>query len=147
MRLPILFFVASASILEAQARPVLAAHSGNGPTFFLRSTDGRHRIGLTGAPVLTRRVSLSVSNVPIADVLDSIAVQANVHVAYSPGVVNVDARVTMRAEDLSVGAALTEALMDAALDVEIIGADQITLVTRVARRQERRRVSGHVLDA
>lgn len=146
MFLLLVLLMASSSPLDAQ-RSVVQARSGIGPTFFERSLDGRRRISAGGAAVLTRRISIRVTDAPMADVLDAIAAQARLHVAYSPGTVDVGTRITMHAEDLSVGAALTEVLIDAKVDVEILAGDQITLVQRHPLRQAQRRLSGHVLDA
>jgi TonB-linked SusC/RagA family outer membrane protein len=124
-----------------------------GPVFYMRSPSSGKRVDARGAAVLKRRVSVHLVDLPLADVLDSIAHASGLHIAYSPGMVPADARVSLRAEDITVAAALTDVLSDADVDVELLPGDQAALVKRapppvvVEKKVQGRRITGRVLDA
>jgi TonB-dependent starch-binding outer membrane protein SusC len=132
----------------------VAQLTDGGPVFYMRSANSGKRVDARGAVVLKRRVSLHVTDQPLSDVLDSIGRASGMHIAYSPGMIPADARVSLHAEDITVAAALTDVLSDANVDVELLPGDQAALVKRTATAavpetdaKQGRRITGRVLDA
>jgi TonB-dependent starch-binding outer membrane protein SusC len=105
------------------------------------------RVDAHDVAVMRRRVSIHQQDVAIPEVLDAIASQAGLHIAYSPNELPAQARVSLEADGISVVAALTEVLQDARVDVEVLPGDQIALIRRPAQPPPPRRLTGHVVDA
>ncbi len=102
------------------------------------------RADASGAAAFRRRVSLDLRNAPITGALREVARQTGLHLSYSPELIPAESRVTIRVEELSVAAALTEVLLGTQLDVELTAADQATLVPRTRSRAEPATVTGTV---
>ncbi len=147
MRPLVLIVLLTGSALGAQQPTRLADHAGTGPAFFTRSSGGRKRIDARGAAVLERRVAMHLAPGTVGEALDTLAAQAGLHIAYSPRVVDLTAHVSLQADDISVGAVLTDILMGSRIDVEVVGGDQVLLVPEVTRHQPAvRHARGRVLD-
>ena len=105
--------------------------ASRGPRF-LRATWGAGlELDASGSEVLRRRVSLDLSGVTLDRALKEITRQANLEISYSPRVVAVDRQVTLKARDITVAAALTEILLDVAVDVAVTPGGHLALVRRV----------------
>jgi TonB-linked SusC/RagA family outer membrane protein len=131
-------------------RPVQIA--AGGPEFFGLAARTGERVDAGDAPVLRQRISLDLSGVAIADALDTIARQALVRFTYQPGVLPAGARVTLRAQSITLAAALTEVLLDAHVDIQVSASGHLTLVSHgsvepAKNRQQGARVTGRVVDA
>jgi TonB-dependent SusC/RagA subfamily outer membrane receptor len=135
------------------APPVQLADRGDDhrPAFFSLAPNGA-RVDVRNASALRRRVSLTLIDVPLGDAVHAIARQAGLDLTYSTELIPVGARVSLRADDITVVAALTDILVDAGLDVELTGATRLTLVRRWAavsaerRQQGTATITGHVSD-
>ncbi len=127
-----------------------------GPRFVSEPAAGTgKRTDMSGAAVLRQRVTLDLRRVPLGTALDSIVHYARLKLTYSPDVVDIGARVTLRAQDLTVGAALTEVLLDAGVDVQVSSHGGLALVRRSVvvsavlgrERQGAGTITGRVTDA
>ncbi len=107
-----------------------AMRSGGGPAFFtLRTQDGA-RVDARGAPELNRRVSVSFTDAALGAAVQSVAAHAGLEVTYSTELIPPDARVTTRADDVTVATALSRVLMNARLDVLVSPDGHLTLVAQ-----------------
>ena len=122
--------------------------ASRGPLFMLASASP------TRAPVvveagsvaaLRRRVSLSLDGVQLADALAEIARAAGLQIVFADGVVPATARVHLRAEEITVAAALTDVLLDARVDVVLLPGGSVVLIKRGTWAGGS--VAGHVTDA
>ncbi len=115
----------------------LADRGERTPAFFSIPSPGAAPVDARNASVLRRRVSLAAVDVALTDALMVIERQAAVDIAYDPAALPANHRVSLRAEDITVVAALTELLLDTGLDVQVSAGDHITLVARPASTQVR----------
>ncbi len=110
------------------------------------------RVDMSGLPLLRRRVSLTLADATLEDALREIARQAGLALSYSRDVAPLDRPVSMRAEDITVAAALTEVLLGTGVDVQLSPSGRAALVRRVGDvvpllRQQAGTVVGRVTDA
>jgi TonB-linked SusC/RagA family outer membrane protein len=75
--------------------------------------------GPEAAGPLARKVSLELRNVRLGDALKEIDRQAQLGLAYSPRVVPLDRRVTIKASDITAGEALQRALEGTGVEVQV----------------------------
>jgi outer membrane receptor protein involved in Fe transport len=125
---------AFALFLAAAATAVAQANTApRGPLFLLASA------GPARAPVvveagsvaaLRRRVRLSLEGVELTDALAQIARAAGLQIVFADGVVPVTPRVHLKAEEITVAAALTDVLLDARVDVVLLPGGSVVLVKR-----------------
>ncbi len=101
-----------------------------GPVFFTVSMRSGERLDARNAATLQRRISLDLRDATIADAVAAIGRASGIAFAYKTQVLPAERRVTFGATDVTVEAALTVALLDAGLDVELTGSDHATLVGR-----------------
>lgn len=110
------------------------------------------REDMSALPLLRRRVSLALSGVSLEAALIETARQAHLELTYSRGVAPLDHPVSIRADDITLAAALTEILLGTDVDVQLSSSGRAALVRRVApsglrARQQAGAVSGRVTDA
>lgn len=105
--------------------------ASRGPRFLLAGWAPSLEQDASGAPVLHRRVSLDLSGVTLDEALKEITRQGGLEISYSPRVVPLDRSVSLHAREITVAAALTEVLLDAAVDVSVAMGGQLALVQRV----------------
>ena len=118
------------------------------PSFFERT--GGHRTTVNGArvPSFQRRVSLSLVDVPVANAIRRISEQAGLDFTYSPEIFPEGASVSLRAEDITVVAALTDVLLNTQVDVEVTRDGHVNFVKRAAAaKRQQGRITGRVIDA
>ena len=127
----------------ARPTPLQLADKGDDhrPAFFSVAPDGA-RADVRNATAFRRRVSLTLIDVPLGDAVHAIARQAGLDLTYSTELIPTGARVSLRADDITVVAALTDVLVDAGLDVELTGTTRMALVRRWAAASAERRVQG-----
>jgi len=100
---------------------------------FLLAMAGRSEpvpVDLRRSTTLRYPLSLSFDGVTLKDALAEISRQARLSLVYADDVVPVDATVNLRAERITVAAALTEVLLDAGVDVVFTPDGRATLVKR-----------------
>ncbi len=123
------------------------------PAFFAIPTGTAERVDVRNASVFRQRISLDLIDVPLADAVRAIARRGGLECTYRSDVIPSGARVSLRADDITVVAALTDVLVDAGLDVQLTGRDHITLVRRwpaVSAAPTQRAggtITGQVVDA
>jgi len=99
-----------------------------GPTFFMDTAADGRRVDARDAAVLERHVSVTLIGVPLAPAVEAIAKQARLEATVSADLIPPGARVSMKADDVTVAAALTWVLANAGLDVLVGGDGHLTLV-------------------
>ncbi len=120
-----------AGAVTARAQELAAADRA--PRFYLASAHSPTLRDAGNAPMLRRRIAVSLERVPVGAALETIAAQANLRLLYSRDLLPTGSRVSLRADDITVTAALTEVLLDTGLDVVLSPSGQMTLVKRVPR--------------
>src|SRR5262245_34912395 len=108
------------------------AMAGEGPRFYAPSSPmaAPRAIDANSVPVLRRQIALEVNGATLADALGEITKQTGLAFVYTGDVVRADARVSFKAERITVAAALTEILLDAGVDVLLTSVDQAALIKR-----------------
>ncbi len=120
-----------------------------GPRFWVASADRRSPAETVPGqiPFLGSRINLAVNDVPLTQVLSTIARQTGVMFVYGPDAVQASRRISIRANNLTLAAVLTEILFGADVDVLISGRQQITLVPAMGVKGEGGRIVGRVTDS
>jgi TonB-linked SusC/RagA family outer membrane protein len=90
-----------------------------GPRFVIISSSHRGELALdvSRTPALKQRISLDLRGATIKEALAEIVKQAAFPLVYSDDVLPAESRVSLRAENITVAAALTDVLGDAEVDV------------------------------
>jgi TonB-dependent siderophore receptor len=137
--------------LVPPARGQVAADSSvtRGPRFLLLAAAMPPQpVDIRRTPVLRERLTLDLRDVPLKTALAVISAQSGLELVYSDDVLPVGALVRLRADGITVAAALTDVLIDADVDVVFNQAGRAALVRRAVRAVlQRGRVSGRVTDA
>src|SRR5689334_2931461 len=89
-----------------------ASQGGRGPRFLVASKGSKPPVAIDIArtPVLSRRVSVELDNVPLDQALKRVAALGGFTLSYSTAVIPFDRLVRLKAADITVAAALTEVL-------------------------------------
>ena len=127
-------------------------YTERGPRFFVATATTPVRIDVARTPALRRRISVDLENVRLAEALETIAAKGDLHIMYSQSVLPLDRRVRLKAEDITIAAALTEVLLDVNADVLFARSGQAAVVKRIAPRSRAAvipvgSVTGRVTDA
>jgi TonB-dependent starch-binding outer membrane protein SusC len=149
--------IASACVLLALAvllRPAVAgaqeqvAMVDRGPRFMQPAPGGGapQEVDVTQVSMLRRRVSLNREGATVAKLLGEITRQTGLRFSYDAEVVAVDRLVGLRADSITVAAALTEILVDAGVDVLLKSPRQAVLLRRREPLQNGA-IAGQVTDA
>src|SRR5690606_36215445 len=124
-------------LLGAAAASGLAAQSEDGlsrpaPRFLLASASAPRPVPVepSRTPVLRERISVDLPDATLGEALATIAGHSGLRLLYSSGVVPLERRVRLRAQDITVAAAPTEVLLDTGVDVLFTGSWQAVLVKR-----------------
>jgi TonB-linked SusC/RagA family outer membrane protein len=132
----ILFVFASALctlVTTAQAQTASAARNDRAPRFMYSAGSSQQPISIdvSSVPSMRARISLSLDGVERRAALAEIARASGLELVYAAGVVPGDGRVRLKAEAITVAAALTEVLFDAGVDVVLSSGGSVVLVKRV----------------
>jgi TonB-linked SusC/RagA family outer membrane protein len=138
--------VAAASAMQAnsqQQQPVrflLASTSTGGPPVML---------DVTRMPVLRQRLTLDFQGVTIGEALTAISDRAKLVLWYADDVIATNRRVNLRANEITVAAALTDVLVDAGVDVVFNKDGTAVIVKRMGSVAfvQIGTISGHVTDS
>ena len=132
----------------AAAQELADSAAGRGPRFLLAAALHPVPVDVSRTPVLRKRLSLDLSDVPLKEALTAIAQQSGLDLVYSDDVLSAGARVSLRAEGITVAAALTDVLTDADVDVVFSRNGRAALVPRTkAGVLDTGSVRGRVTDA
>lgn len=141
--------VASVARAQTPAQPLQLADRG--PAFYEVGVSDGARVDARHAAVLTQRILLRLHDATIPDALVVIGEQAGLRFTYDQALLPRNVHVSLRADDITVAAALTQILLDANLDIEIMPTGLASLVARVPRTrvamQQVGTVTGHITDA
>ena len=146
--------LAGAHLARAQEAAPSVRFADRGPAFYA-PLDGRGgravRVDAGSVAALRQRIGIALRSVTIPEALAAIGDRSGLRFAYDQSILAAAPRVTLVAQDLTVAAALTQVLLDAGVDVEILPAGLVSLFPRAGAH--RRAVSGigaligHVTDA
>ena len=84
------------------------------PRFLLASNDGYKPVDVLRSPSLTRRITVSIQGATLRSALSEVASRGGLELLYTEGVTQLDAPARLHAADITVAAALTDLLIDAA---------------------------------
>jgi len=132
----------------AAAQELTDSAASRGPRFLLAAALHPVPVDVSRTPVLRQRLALDLGDVPLKEALTAIAQQSGLDLVYSDDALPVGARVSLRAEGITVAAALTDVLADADLDVVFSRTGRAALVPRAkAGVLDSGSVRGRVTDA
>ena len=141
-----LALVALASQVSAQQLADSAVTRG--PRFLLASAFRLQPVDVARTPVLRQRLTLDLKDVPLKTALAAISSQAGLQLVYSDDALPVATRIRLRADAITVAAALTDVLIDADVDVVFSQTGRAALVPRVGSTAlPNGSVRGRVTDA
>lgn len=131
--------------------PELALLAERGPRFLVARNHTRVPADVKNMPVLRNHISVDLQDVTLKEALAAISKEAGLPLMYSKEIVQLDARVRLRAQDITVAGALSTVLLDAGVDVLLSSDGRAALVKRtsapVPKVQEVGVVAGRVTDA
>ncbi len=122
-----------AQMVGAQSSIVADASGRSSPRFLYADVPGQSAaipIDVSRTPILVRKISLTLEGVSIREALDAIAKQGQLNLIYDRDVIPKGGNVRIRAEEITVAAALTDALLDAGVDVVLSRYGRAALVKR-----------------
>ncbi len=125
------------------------AQLGRRPRFMqpAPTTGAPEEIDITQVIVLRRRVALNQGSATVAQLLREISRQTGLRFAYNADELPVDRVVGLRADSITVAAALTEILVDAGVDVLLKSPRQAVLLRRSKAPAQAGSITGRVTDA
>ncbi len=119
-----------------------------GPRFLLAAALGPQPVDISRTPILRERLTLDLKDVPLKAALEAISIQSGLQLVYSDDALPVGTRIRLRADGITVAAALTDVLIDAEVDVVFSQTGRAALVPRVGRAVlQNGTVRGTVTDA
>jgi TonB-linked SusC/RagA family outer membrane protein len=142
-------FLVVVSLLAAKAVAQEMALNERGPRFLWASSSGAPvEVAASSSAALRQVVSLNIERATVGSLLASVERQAGLNFIFSRAILPVDRPVALRADSITVGAALMVILMDAGVDVLLSSGKQVALVQRATRGVvPAGAVSGRVTDA
>jgi iron complex outermembrane recepter protein len=139
-----------ASAHTASAQDDARALPRRGPRFLFLSSMSQMTVPLDvgNTPVLRRRISVNLDGVTLQQALTTISNLAELHLMYEGTVLPTGATVHLRAQDITVAAALTELLIDADVDVVLSSSNHAALVKHSSAKilSEEGSISGSVSE-
>ena len=116
---------------SARGQEQLADGTIRGPRFlFVVSAKRTVPVDIKRTPILRRQLSLDLDGLSVRDAIGVISSRAGLDIAYDPGVLPTDAVVHLKADDITVAAALTDVLADAPVDVVFSRDGRASIVKR-----------------
>src|SRR2546430_4629520 len=136
-----LFLLMLATVLAlfppgAAAQYASSPGASRAPRFLLAMAERSEPVpvDLKRSAVLRQPLSLAFDGVPLKQALAEISRQARLNLVYADDVVPIDATVSLRADRITVAAALTDVLLDAGVDIVFTTDGRATLVRSEERR-------------
>lgn len=108
------------------------------------SDEGRN---LTSESVLMKTVTLNVVNMPLEDVIRTIAEQANIPISYSDAVLPTHKPITVALVDATIAEAFSAVLRDTDVQLSVGSTGQVMLIPSPRSQQETGTIKGKVRDA
>ncbi|PYP94990.1 MAG: SusC/RagA family TonB-linked outer membrane protein [Gemmatimonadetes bacterium] len=132
-----LFLLMLATVLAlfppgAAAQYASSPGASRAPRFLLAMAERSEPVpvDLKRSAVLRQPLSLAFDGVPLKQALAEISRQARLNLVYADDVLPIDATVSLRADRITVAAALTDVLLDAGVDIVFTTDGRATLVKR-----------------
>jgi TonB-dependent starch-binding outer membrane protein SusC len=136
------------NVLSGQEQ--LADAATTGPRFLL-ATSPKHvvPVDVSRTPMLRRQVSLDLDGLSVRDALAKISSETGIDIGYATDLVPFDAIVHLKADEITVAAALTDVLSDAPVDIVFTKDGRATIVSRGAASaiMATGTITGHVTAA
>jgi TonB-dependent starch-binding outer membrane protein SusC len=135
---------------RAQGQEQYADGALRGPRFLLLASETRTvPVDIKRTPILRRQLSLDLDGKSVQDAIAIISNKAGLDIAFDPSVLPSDAVVHLKADDITVAAALTDVLADAPVDVVFSRDGRATIVKRGAASPvlQTGTISGRITDA
>lgn len=119
--------------MSVSAAPQMTAQRQQ-PVRFLLASNGAPPVALDvgRTPVLRQRLTLDLEGVTVREALTAISDRARLVLWYTDDVIAADRRVNLRADEITVAAALTDVLVDAGVDVVFNRDGSAVIVKRLA---------------
>ncbi len=126
--------LALSTLVGGRSAPLVAQETQDAGPRFLLAAVTRGSVpavaDISRVPLLRRRVTLELTDVPLKQALTALGREARVAFVYNLEALPAERRVSVRAAGMTVAAVLTDMLLDARLDVLLSGSDRLTLVPR-----------------
>jgi len=141
------WFLLVALAPQAPAQEAAETAVTRGPRFLLAAAPGPQPVDISRTPILRERLTLDLKDVPLKAALATISTLSGLQLVYSDDGLPVGTRIRLRADGITVAAALTDVLIDAEVDVVFSQTGRAALVPRVGRALLRNgSVGGRVTD-
>jgi outer membrane receptor protein involved in Fe transport len=118
--------------LPAAAQELADANTARHPRFLLAKGTTTVPVDVAGTPVLMQRLALDLDGVSLRDALKAITSRTRLRLVYNDDVVPLETRVHLKADDIAVGPALMDLLLDTGIDVVFHPDGHAVLVKRTA---------------
>ena len=142
------WFLLVALAPRAHAQEAADTAVTRGPRFLLAAALRPQPVDISRTPILRQRLNLDLKDVPLKAALAAISTQSGLQLVYSDDALPVGTRVRLRADGITVAAALTDVLIDAGVDVVFSQTGRAALVPRVGSAVlQNGSVGGRVTDA
>src|SRR5687767_3196124 len=105
------------AVVAQSAGETVIASAQRGPRFLVQSGRSRVPVDLARTPLLRQRITVDLNGVPLRQALAEVSAQSGIRLMYTDDLLPVGAPVRLRAEGITVAAALTDLLVDAEVDV------------------------------
>lgn len=128
--LPLLAVAGVGRIITAQT--LADASPAREPRFLLASASRISPLDVARTPVLTRRLALELEGVTLKEALSEISRQSGLRLVYNDAVLSLGQSVHLRAEAITVAAALTDLLLGSEVDIVFRPDGEAALVKRQA---------------
>jgi len=141
------WFLLVALAPQAPAQEAAETAVTRGPRFLLAAAPGPQPVDISRTPILRERLTLDLKDVPLKAALATISTLSGLQLVYSDDGLPVGTRIRLRADGITVAAALTDVLIDAEVDVVFSQTGRAALVPRVGRALlQNGSVGGRVTD-
>ncbi len=123
-----------------------------GPRFLYTDIPGRTApvaLDISRTPILTHKIALNLDAVSVREAVGAIAQKSGLTLVFAPQMLPADVRVSLRAEEITVAAALTDVLLNSGVDVVFGRSGSAALVKRQAGEAPARlaMISGRIVDS
>lgn len=141
-----LFFGSSLGVVAPTVTQQVVAIGPQRPRFIATWAPAGKVVDASKAAVLWRHLAVDLKEVPVDAALQAIAAQARLELSYDKSLLTSRRLVSLRAQEITVAAALTEVLLGSGLDVGVGQSGQLTLMRAMSYTSaERAIVAGAIL--
>ncbi len=120
--------VQTANALQDEAASPSEARASGAPRLLVETKHGRQPVDIANAPLLRSRIQVDFGNAPIREALAEVARKAAIRLMYADDIIPRDAMIRLRADGITVAAALTDILDGTGVDVVFTSPGDASLV-------------------